>query len=282
MEQVISDAIDYIAAHWQDQPGLDFLARRAGYDPTHFQKSFTRMVGLSPKKLVEYMNVRQARDFLLRGYSTLDAAYAAGLSGTGRLHDQFVTVEAATPGEVKSGGAGLTIQYAFHPSPVGDVLIAQTVRGVCWLGFVVDGNRQPALDRLFQTWKNAHFIEDLSATAQPATRLLQICGYGAGQEKLATASPLPLHLYGTNFQVQVWQALLKIPLGAAVTYKDVATHIGKPSASRAVGGAVGANPISLLIPCHRVIQSSGIIENYGWGTPRKTLILAMEGAGNID
>ena len=139
--QVVSDAIDYIVAHWQEQPDLDALARRAGYDPTHFQKTFTRMVGLSPKKLVQYMNARHARDFLLEGYSTLDAAYAAGLSGNGRLFDLFVNVEAATPGEVQKKGQGLCISYGYHPTPLGDILIAQTERGICWLGFVVDEDR---------------------------------------------------------------------------------------------------------------------------------------------
>ena len=138
IEQAVSDAIDYIAAHWQDQPDLDALAGRAGYDPTHFQKSFTAMVGLSPKKLVRFMNARHARDLLVQGYKTLDAAYAAGLSGNGRLFDLFVTVEAATPGEVQRKGQGLTIRYGYHPTPMGDILIAETHRGLCWLGFLVD------------------------------------------------------------------------------------------------------------------------------------------------
>ena len=273
MEQAVSDAIDYIARHWQEQPDLDFLARRAGYDPTHFQKSFTGMVGLSPKKLCQYMHARHAREMLLQGYSTLDAAYAAGLSGNGRLHDLFVTIDAATPGEVQRKGQGLIIRYAYHPTPVGDVLIAETNKGLCWLGFVVDGDRDPALKRMFKTWRNAQFVEDSKSTVSTAEKIL---GIWNGQSQ----SELSLHLYGTNFQIQVWQALLKIPCGAVVSYKDVADHIGKPKASRAVGSAVGANPISLLIPCHRVIQQSGIIENYGWGTPRKKLILAMESGQN--
>lgn len=273
MEQAISDAIDYIAQHWQDQPGLDFLARRAGYDPTHFQKSFTSMVGLSPKKLCQYMNARYAREMLLKGYSTLDAAYAAGLSGNGRLHDLFITINAATPGEVQRRGQGLVIRYAYHPTPVGDVLIAETAKGLCWLGFVVDGNREMAMDRMFKTWESAEFKEDKAGTAGTAEKILEIW---RGNKD----TRLNLHLYGTNFQMQVWQALLKIPCGAAVSYKNVADYIGRPKASRAVGSAVGANPVSLLIPCHRVIQQSGIIENYGWGTPRKKLILAMESGKN--
>lgn len=267
--QIIADAVDHIVAHWQDPPDLGALAQRAGYDPTHFQKTFSKMVGISPKKLGQYMHARHAREFLLEGYSTLEAAHAAGLSGNGRLFDLMVNVEAATPGEVQKKGQGLFIQYGFHPTPLGDVLIAQTARGLCWLGFVVGGDRAVPLQRLRAYWPRAQFAEDSGATASAARRLMEMWRGEAGPK-------MNIHLYGTNFQIQVWQALLKIPCGGAVSYLDVAHHIGKPKASRAVGGAVGANPISLLIPCHRVIQASGIIENYGWGTPRKKLILALE------
>ncbi|QQG37087.1 MAG: methylated-DNA--[protein]-cysteine S-methyltransferase [Micavibrio aeruginosavorus] len=272
-EKVISESIDYIVAHWQDQPDLDHLARRAGYEPTHFQKVFTRMVGVSPKKLNQYMNARHARDLLLEGYSTLEAAYSTGLSGNGRLFDLMVNVEAATPGEVQKRGRGLCICYGFHPSPMGDMLIAETGRGICWLGFVVDEDRNVPLQRLLKYWPLADFSENESDTRQTAERMLDIW-------RGKRSPKLDIHLYGTNFQIQVWRALLKIPCGGAVSYQDVASYLGKPKASRAVGGAVGANPISLLIPCHRVIQSTGIIENYGWGTPRKKLILALE-AQNI-
>lgn len=268
-DQVVSDAIDYIAAHWQDQPELDMLARRAGYDVTHFQKIFTQMVGLSPKKLCQYMNARHARDMLLNGHSTLDAAYAAGLSGNGRLHDLFVTTEAATPGEIQKKGAGLIIRYAYHPTPVGDVLIAETEKGLCWLGFIVDEDRAPALEHMKRRWCNADLIEDVEATATTAKKIISIWN---GTE----TGKLNLHLFGTNFQIQVWHALLKIPAGSTVSYQTVAQALGHPTASRAVGTAVGANPVALLIPCHRVIQQSGIVENYFWGTPRKKLILALE------
>ncbi|MBI2235027.1 MAG: methylated-DNA--[protein]-cysteine S-methyltransferase [Micavibrio aeruginosavorus] len=269
MDAVISEAIDYIAAHWQEQPDLEFLARRAGYDATHFQKSFTAMVGLSPKKLCQYMNARHARDLLLDGYSTLESAYAAGLSGNGRLFDLFVNVEAATPGEVQKKGRGLSVRYGFHPTPAGDILIAETERGICWLGFVVDEDRAVPMQRLREYWPQAQFIEDRGGTALSARRIVTVWRGGDSPK-------LDLHLYGTNFQIQVWQALMKIPCGATVSYQTIAQALGKPKASRAVGSAVGANPISLLIPCHRVIQSSGIIENYGWGTPRKKLILGIE------
>lgn len=268
-QHAISEAIDYLAAHWQDQPALEFLAGRAGYDVTHFQKSFTKMVGLSPKKLLQYMNARHARDMLLQGYSTLDAAYAAGLSGNGRLHDLLVNVESATPGEVQRRGQGLVIRYGFHPTPMGEVLIAETEKGLCWLGYRVDDSRDVPMERLREYWPKATFTEDTDGTAKTARHILDVWR-GSGKEKLN------LHFYGTNFQIQVWHALMKIPCGATVSYQSVAAAIGKPKACRAVGSAVGANPISLLIPCHRVIQSSGIIENYGWGTPRKKLILALE------
>lgn len=269
MESAIAESIDYIATHWRDQPDLEFLAARAGYDQTHFQKTFTRMVGLSPKKLCQYMNARHAREFLLEGYPTLEAAYAAGLSGNGRLFDLFVNIEAATPGEVQRKGRGLAVRHGFHPTGLGEILVAQTERGICWLGFVVDGDRAEPMRRLRAYWPEARFVEDIAATEDSARKIMAAWRGG-------DMPRFNIHLYGTNFQIQVWQALLKIPCGAAVSYKDVADHIGKPKASRAVGGAVGANPISLLIPCHRVIQQSGIVENYGWGTPRKKLILALE------
>lgn len=268
-EQVVSDAIDYIVAHWQEQPDLDALSARAGYDPTHFQKIFTQMVGLSPKKLSQFLGARHAREFLLNGHSTLDAAYAAGLSGNGRLHDLFVSMEAATPGEVQKKGAGLTIRYAFHPTPIGDILIAETERGLCWLGFVVGEDREIGITRLRAYWPRANFIEDLNGTAASAEKIIAIWRGDKGAK-------LNLHLYGTNFQLQVWHALMKIPCGATVSYQAIAEAIDRPKAFRAVGSAVGANPVSLLIPCHRVIQSTGIVDNYGWGTPRKKLILALE------
>lgn len=268
---VMADAIDYIVTHWQQQPDLAALAQRAGYDVSHFQKSFTDLVGISPKKLSQYLQARHARGFLLAGYKTLEAAYESGLSGTGRLFDVMVNVEAATPGAVQRQGAGLEIYYGFHPTILGDMLVAQTARGLCWLGFVVDGDHQVPQERLRAYWPRAQFIQDHDITAPTAHHIMQMWRGKADQ-----FGRMNLHLYGTNFQIQVWQALLKIPCGGAVSYKDVADYLGKPKASRAVGGAVGANPISLLIPCHRVIQASGIIDNYGWGTPRKKLILAME------
>lgn len=268
-EQVIAESIDYLVARGADAPDLEALARRAGYEVTHFQKLFKEKVGLSPKQLQHYMSMRRARDFLLDGYPTLQAAYEAGLSGNGRLHDVFITAEGATPGEVKGRGAGLRIEYGYHPTVLGEILVGITKRGVCWLGFAVDESRDFPFQRMREHWPLAELVENAAATAPYAGQIMQIWR-GQGREKLR------LDLFGSNFQIQVWQALLKIPCGAAVSYQHVANHLNMPTASRAVGTAVGKNPISLLIPCHRVIQHSGIVENYGWGTPRKKFLLGME------
>ena len=270
-EQIIAESIDYLVAQSERAPDLETLAKRAGYETTHFQKLFKEKVGLTPKQLQHYMGLRRARDFLLAGYPTLQAAYEAGLSGNGRLHDLFITIEGATPGEVKGRGAGLVIQYGYHPTVLGEILVGVTPRGVCWLGFIVDEDRAVPFARLREHWPQAQLIEDSDATKTYADQIMAIwAGQGTAKKKLR------LDLYGTNFQIQVWQALLKIPGGASVSYMDVADYLGIPTASRAVGTAVGKNPISLLIPCHRVIQQSGIVENYGWGTPRKKFLLGIE------
>ena len=267
----LTDAIDYLVAHYQDQPELDDLAARFGYEPTYFQKIFRDYIGISPKRFVQFMSLRTAQDFLLQGASTLDAAYAAGLSGNGRLHDLFVQCEAMTPGEFQKRGLGVGVRYGFFPSPLGELMIAITDRGVCWLGFRVDESRERSTERLKKQFPSAHFMADQDATAPAMEQIMKIWN-GKGDKK----KKLKLDLVGTNFQIQVWQAMLKIPMGVTISYKTLADALGKPSASRAVGGAVGANPISLLIPCHRVIQQSGIIENYGWGSPRKKAILGVE------
>ena len=267
----LTDAIDYLVAHYQDQPELDDLAARFGYEPTYFQKIFRDYIGISPKRFVQFMSLRTAQDFLLQGASTLDAAYAAGLSGNGRLHDLFVQCEAMTPGEFQKRGQGVAVRYGFFPSPLGELMIAVTERGVCWLGFRVDESRNQSIARVKKQFPSANFIVDQDATAPAMKQIMKIWN-GQGDRK----KKLKLDLVGTNFQIQVWQAMLKIPMGVTISYKTLADALGKPSASRAVGGAVGANPISLLIPCHRVIQQSGIIENYGWGSPRKKAILGVE------
>lgn len=270
-EHVIAGALDYLVAHYQEGPSLEALAARAGYEAAHFQKLFKDYVGISPKRLEQYMKARHAREFLEGGASTLEAAYAAGVSGNGRLHDLFVSVEAATPGQVQNRGEGLSIVYGFAPSVLGEVMVAKTGRGVCWLGFLVDEKRDETMRRVRAHWPGARLIHDDDAIAPEAEKIFDIWkGRGRKGEKLA------LDLYGTNFQIQVWRALLRIPCGAVATYQQVAWELGRPKASRAVGNAVGANPVSLLIPCHRVIRASGIIDNYGWGSPRKKLILGIE------
>lgn len=273
VEDVIAQSIDYLVAHYQAQPDLDAIARKAGYEPTHFQKIFRERVGISPKRLVQYMSYRHARDLLADGHSTESAAGAAGLSGTGRLYDLFVSCEAVTPGTAADKGRGVNVVYGFHPSPLGDMLVAQTEKGICFLGFLMDEARDEPIRRMKAYLPQASYREDTDATRAGAQEILKIwTGHGDARKKLK------LDLQGTNFQIQVWQALLKIPLGETVTYQDIAQQIGRPKSMRAVGNAVGSNPVSLLIPCHRVIRSTGIIDNYGWGSPRKKAILAVESA----
>lgn len=268
-EAVIANTIDYLAANHKAQPDLDFLAKRAGYESTHFQKIFSEHVGLSPKRLVQYMNARHARELLANGIPTLETAYETGLSGNGRLHDLFITCEAMTPGDITRRGAGLNVVYGFYPTQLGEVLIAKTPKGICYLGFLMEEKRNEPARRMKRWWPLAKFVEDDAGVAKEGAI---IAGLWRGEK----AGKLKLDVYGTNFQIQVWQALLKIPMGETATYQDIAKQIKRPKSSRAVGNAVGANPVSLLIPCHRVIRATGIIDNYGWGSPRKKLILAME------
>ena len=269
-EQVIAESIDYLVAHYHERPSLEALAARAGYEVTHFQKLFKSHVGISPKRLCQYMHMRHARELLQSGLGTLDAALEAGLSGTGRLHDVFVSCEAVHPGSVQTRGAGLQITYGFYPSPLGEVMIGITDKGVCWLGFVVDQDKEVPVKAMQGHWPRAQFHHDDKVISDYGSQILDLW-QGRGQGVIG------LDLYGTNFQIQVWQALLKIPLGRTRTYQDIGQALGRPKASRAVGNAVGANPISLLIPCHRVIRASGIIDNYNWGSARKKLILGLEG-----
>ncbi len=268
-EAVIANTIDYLAAHHTDQPDLDFLAKRAGYESTHFQKIFRDYVGISPKRLVQYMNMKHARELLSEGAATLGAALETGLSGNGRLHDLFISCEAVTPGDITRRGQGLKVTYGFHPTFLGEVMIAKTPKGICYLGFLMDEKRKEPVRKMKRWWPLAHFTHDDAAIAKEG-EIISALWRGEGKGKLK------LDVYGTNFQIQVWQALLKIPMGETKTYQDIAKQLKRPKSSRAVGNAVGANPVSLLIPCHRVIRATGIIDNYGWGSPRKKLLLAME------
>ena len=263
----IGRAIDWLSAHYLDQPRLSDVAAAAGLSEAHLQRLFTRHVGVSPKKFVQYLTLDFAKERLGASESVLDAALDAGLSGPGRLHDLFVGIEAMSPGEWKARGAGLTIRYGWHPSPFGDCLLMATERGLCGLAFALDAGRAATLADLSAGWERARLAEDTVATQPYAER-----AFGGG------GSRLDLVLRGTPFQLKVWEALLRIPSGALVTYEGLAARIGKPGAARAVAGAVGANPISWLIPCHRVIRGSGIITGYRWGPARKRALLAWEAA----
>ena len=265
----IRQAIDYMVDHAQDQPSLDTMADLAGLSPHHFQRVFKRFAGISPKKFLQYLTLRHAKQALIDDASVLDAALDAGLSGPSRLHDLFVSCDAMTPGEFKALGPSLEIRYGIHDTPIGRVMLGVTERGVCWLAFVA-GDGRPAEEEFAAAWQGATLVRDESATAPWVERAFDLDGLG---EK-----PLPLLIRGTNFQIKVWEALLRIPFGRLVTYQDIAQAIGNPKAVRAVGGAVGRNNISWLIPCHRVILSSGVMHNYRWGVRQKKILNAFEGA----
>lgn len=258
-----------LVERWPDQPALDALAGEAGLSPFHFQRLFSRWAGISPKRFGQFLTVEHAKRLLAENRSLLDTALEVGLSGPSRLHDLFVACEAMTPGEYKALGDGLTIRWGFHETPLGRVLAGVTDRGLCWLSFD-DGDGTAAWAEFTGEWPAARLVEDREATEPVVERAL---GHAD-----AETPPTRLLLRGTNFQVKVWHALLRIPEGAVVSYEDVARAIGQPTALRAVGAAVGRNPICLLVPCHRVIQKSGIIHNYRYGVPRKKAILAWEQA----
>lgn len=265
----VADIIDYMVAHSDQSLSLEMLSEKFSVSPTVFQKQFQGFVGVSPANLQRFMKFSKARDLLLEGYSTLDAAYEAGLSGNARLHDACVTIEAATPGELKAKGRGIKVYYGWHITPFGNVLIGATDKGLCWLSFEFEGDRDISLQTLQKRFPQADFINSDSKTADYAEQINRLWN-GTPKEKIR------LNLFGTNFQLQVWQALLKIPRGGSVSYGTIAEEVCTKKASRAVGSAVGANPISYIIPCHRVIQQSGIIENYAWGSPRKKVLLGLE------
>jgi AraC family transcriptional regulator, regulatory protein of adaptative response / methylated-DNA-[protein]-cysteine methyltransferase len=268
----IERAIRYLETNYRRQPDLKELARGAGLSEFHFQRLFRRWAGISPKRFVQYLTAGHAVRLLRESRNNLDAAFDAGLSGSGRLHDLLVNFHAVTPGELKRDGAGLTIQYGFHPSPFGECLIAVTTRGVCHLGFVPPEGRRSALAELTAEWPRARTEEAPRATARIA-RWLFAHGNGRSPE-------INLHLRGTNFQIKVWEALLRIPPGKVVSYEDVAQHLDKPRAVRAVANAVAHNPVAWLIPCHRVIRKSGVLGGYRWGETRKKILLAWE-AGKV-
>ncbi|RPJ23017.1 MAG: methylated-DNA--[protein]-cysteine S-methyltransferase [Chloroflexi bacterium] len=271
----IEQAILYLENHYKDQPGLEEVAAQIGLSEYHFQRLFTRWAGVSPKRFLQFLTKEGAKDLLNQSENLLDTTHQVGLSSLGRLHDLFVTAEAVTPGEYKSRGAGLTIRYGIHPTPFGKCLIATTERGICHLGFVQTSAAVPwtsegdAIDNLVAEWKQARMIEDYKSTAPLIEPIFDLRYNNRGK-------PLNVHLRGTNFQLKVWEALLQVPAGSVTTYEGIASRIGKPGALRAVGTAIGHNPIAVLIPCHRVIRKAGEFGNYRYGTLRKKALLARE------
>jgi AraC family transcriptional regulator, regulatory protein of adaptative response / methylated-DNA-[protein]-cysteine methyltransferase len=265
----IARAIGYLRNHAEKQPDLSVVAREIHLSDHHFQRLFTRWAGVSPKRFLQYLTVEHAKTRLETSPSLLNLAGEIGLSGPGRLHDLFVSLEAMSPGEYKAGGAGLEIRYGVHETPFGPALIAVTTRGICGLHFLGDGDAGVALLR--EDWPRAGLREDIAGTAAIIARIF-------APLQRADGKPLALLVRGTNFQVKVWQALLGLPAGALTTYGRLARQIGQPSAARAVGSAVGSNPIAWLIPCHRVIRESGELSHYRWGDTRKAVMLGWEAA----
>jgi AraC family transcriptional regulator of adaptative response/methylated-DNA-[protein]-cysteine methyltransferase len=265
----IEKAIRYLDARRSDHPSLADVAGHVGLSESHFQRMFTRWAGISPKRFLQHQTALLVKRLLRENRSVLDASYEAGLSGPSRLHDLIVNAEAVTPGEFQRAGVGLVLHYGFHPSPFGECLIAVTSRGVCHLAFVHPVSRHDALERLRNDWPNAKLVPDQDATRSAAARAFPAPGS-------ARVPSLALHVKGTNFQLKVWDALLRVPDGSVTTYGEIATAIGDPKASRAVGSAVGSNPISYLIPCHRVIRATGELGGYAWGPERKKVMLTLE------
>jgi len=267
--QRIAAAIGFILDHYQDQPRLADIAKHVGLSSWHFNRLFRSWAGVTPKQLVQFLSLRAAKKSLDQHASILSASLNAGLSGPGRLHDLFVTIEAMTPGEYKNGGAGLVLDYGFSASPFGDVLLAGTRRGLSHLSFVDRGSDE-AIAELSKAWPNATLERNEQGMSALAGQIF------SGREKA-----LQLRLKGTNFQLQVWQALLKIPSGNQTSYSDLARTIGRPNSHRAVANAVGRNPVAWLIPCHRVLRASGALGDYRWGVDRKAEILTWELAQQV-
>jgi AraC family transcriptional regulator of adaptative response/methylated-DNA-[protein]-cysteine methyltransferase len=264
----IAQVIETLSVDYQKQPSLDDLSRQTKIEATDLQKLFTRWAGLSPKAFLQAVTLDHAKRLLDGGAPLLDASYELGLSGPGRLHDLFIHHEALSPGEYKAKGAGLTIHYGFHNSPFGRALIMVTERGMCGLGFS-DGDDTFALQDMVRRWPLATYMADESATYAFAARVFDPARWQSDQ-------PLKIVMIGTDFQVRVWQALLDVPMGEACRYGDLAKVVGSPKGSRAVGAAVGANPLSFVVPCHRAVGSTGALTGYHWGLTRKRAILGWE------
>jgi AraC family transcriptional regulator of adaptative response/methylated-DNA-[protein]-cysteine methyltransferase len=267
--QRIAEAINYIRTNFKEQPNLDEVAEKVSISPFHFQRMFTEWAGISPKKFLQYLSVEYAKSILKEKQATLfDAAFATGLSGTGRLHDLFINIEGMTPAEYKNGGKALSINYSFAESPFGNILVASTPKGICYLAFADD--REKTFGELHAQFPNAAYHQVVDMTQQNALFIFK--------KDWSKLSSVKLHLKGTAFQLKVWEALLHIPMGGLHTYGLVAQNIHLPNASRAVGSAIGDNPVAFLIPCHRVIRSTGEFGQYHWGSTRKSAIIGWEAA----
>jgi AraC family transcriptional regulator of adaptative response/methylated-DNA-[protein]-cysteine methyltransferase len=266
-------AIAFISARWRDQPEIEAIADAAGLTPDELHHLFRRWAGLTPKAFMQALTLDHAKGLLRDSASVLDAALDSGLSGPGRLHDLFVTHEAMSPGEWKTGGAGMTLRYGFHPCPFGTAIVIASERGLAGLAFSDPGEEQPGFDDMARRWPAANFVLDHAGTADMAQRIFD-------REQWRAEQPLRVLLIGTDFEVRVWETLLKIPMGRAVSYSDIATKIDSPKASRAVGAAVGKNPISFVVPCHRALGKSGALTGYHWGITRKQAMIGWE-AGQV-
>ncbi|ANP87275.1 methylated-DNA--[protein]-cysteine S-methyltransferase [Rhizobium leguminosarum] len=269
---IVRRVIELITEDYRDQPSLEAIAARLNQSPTQLQKTFTRWAGLSPKGFLQAVTLDHAKRLLRKeDMPLLETSIEVGLSGPSRLHDLFVTHEAMSPGEWKAKGGGLIIRYGFHICPFGVALIMVTDRGLAGLAFSDSGDERACLEDMTCRWPNAEYVEDLQATIPYAARIFE-------PGKWSSEQPLRVVLIGTDFQVRVWQSLLKIPFGKAVTYSDIANDIGSPTAQRAVGAAVGANPISFVVPCHRALGKNGALTGYHWGLTRKRAMLGWESA----
>jgi AraC family transcriptional regulator, regulatory protein of adaptative response / methylated-DNA-[protein]-cysteine methyltransferase len=269
----VCDVIAHVSENWRDQPSLDDLATRVKLTPDQLQRLFTRWAGLTPKAFLQALTLDHAKRMLEQSASILETSLDVGLSGPGRLHDLFVTHEGMSPGAYKNRGGGLPISYGYHPSPFGLALVMVTPYGLCGLAFCDSGGESAALADMTRRWPNAQYTEDSAVTAPFAAQLF-------ADENFRPNQPLRITFIGTDFEIRVWETLLKIPVGQATTYGDIATAVGSPKAARAVGAAVGKNPMSFVVPCHRVLGKSGALTGYHWGLTRKKAILGWE-AGRL-
>jgi AraC family transcriptional regulator of adaptative response/methylated-DNA-[protein]-cysteine methyltransferase len=267
--RTVEQAIEYLQEHALEQPRLADVAAEVGLSEFHFQRRFSEWAGISPKRFLQFLTKEYAKEALRNREDVLGAAYAAGLSSPGRLHDLLVTCEAVSPGEQRSQGAGLVIAYGFHATPFGECLVATTARGICRLAFVGAGGRDSEIEELRRSWPRAHLSRDQGATEALVSTIFDPAHRG---------KPLHLWVRGSNFQIKVWEALLRIAPGELVSYEQLARAVGHPRASRAVGAAVGSNPVAVLIPCHRVIRKAGDFGGYRWGLTRKRALVGREAA----